>query len=62
MLDSRIYDEDVDDISLFADELEDENETPEIRYDVLPKTEDEFKRRAEEVYKRYETQYKKRFR
>ncbi len=69
MLDSRIYDEDADDISVIPDIFDDEvgagfkpaQDTGQPQ--GLPlQSEDEFKKRAAEVYKDYETQYKKRFR
>lgn len=63
MLDSRIYDEDVDDISvidIFDDDSEEVGLKPGDGKNLC--SEDEFKKRAAEVYKDYETQYKKRFR
>lgn len=60
MLDSRIYDEDSDDVCATADIFEDE--TSKICQSAPLRTEDEFKNRAAEVYREYETQYKKRFR
>src|SRR3989304_5922206 len=65
MLDSRIYDEDADDTGVESDLFEDDNisSIPPFRkggkggFD-----EEDFKRRAAEVSKDYETQYKKRFR
>jgi superfamily II DNA or RNA helicase len=62
MLDSRIYDEDADDINVTGDIFEDEGETLEIRYAAPLRTENELKKRAAEAYQIYETQYKKRFR
>ncbi len=60
LLDSRIYDEDADDINVTADIFDDDG-TLEIRYAIPLRTEDEFKKRAAEVYHAYETQYRTRF-
>lgn len=56
MLDSLIYDDEADDLT--ADMFEAEGKVPDTT-DLL--TEEDFKRRAAEVYRRYETQCKKRF-
>lgn len=56
MLDSRIYDDEADD--LIADMFEAEGKVPDTT-ELL--TEEDFKRRAAKVYRRYETQYKKHF-
>ena len=60
LLDSRIYDEDADDINVTADIFDDDG-TLEIRYAIPLRTEDEFKKRAAEVYHAYEAQYRTRF-
>ncbi len=59
LMDSRVSDEDPDEIaaSMFEEENGDEEEKP---VDDL-KAEDNFRKRAEEVYKLYETQYRSRF-
>lgn len=60
MLDSRFYDEDADDICMTASIFEDEEETKVCHSSSL-RTEKDFRKKAEEVYKGYETQFKKRF-
>ena len=60
LLDSRIYDEDADDVNVTADIFDDDG-TLEIRYAIPLRTEDEFKKRAAEVYHAYEAQYRTRF-
>lgn len=62
MLDSRIYDEDTEDTGALSDIFEDENEASKIGISSAFRTEDEFKKKAADVYKEYEAQYKKRFR
>jgi superfamily II DNA or RNA helicase len=68
LLDARIYDEDADaaDVTtnLFDDNGDDDNgvDVPaEARLTGSLRTEDDFKRRAAEVYAEYATQYKRRF-
>jgi hypothetical protein len=63
LLDSRLFDEDADALSLFSeflDEDEDEIGSPVIEKLVL-RTEKDFMRRAAEVYREYATQLKRRF-
>lgn len=59
LLDSRNYDEDSDSVGLFADEDEDTKELNEEEF--LSKSETEFKKKAEQIYKLYESQYVRRF-
>ncbi len=68
LLDSSVYDEDADAASvtadLFDDAEDDDNEgnaSVGARRAVPLRTEDDFKRRAAEVYAEYATQYKRRF-
>jgi superfamily II DNA or RNA helicase len=61
MLDSRIYDEDTEDIRSALDIFEDEDSEKINNQEVLH-SDAEFRKKAGEVYKEYETQYKKRFR
>ncbi len=61
MLDSRIYDEDTEDIRSAIDLFEDEK--PEKINNIQElHSEAEFQKRAAEIYKEYETQHKKQFR
>ena len=60
MLDSRIYDEDTEDIQSTFDIFEN-GEAAKIQAQQTLRSEAEFKKKAAEVYKEYETQYKKRF-
>lgn len=62
ILDSRIYDEDADDVSVMADMFDDDNETEGIRDATPLRTEENFRKRAAIVYQQYETQFRKRFR
>jgi len=63
ILDSRIFDEDADSdigaIELFNDENEDVNETESVSGPL--RSEEDFKRRAAEVYEEYARKYQKRF-
>jgi len=63
MLDARIFDEDVDDASITLDIFEDEESEVEGEQPAKStmRNEDDFKRRAVEVYEDYSTKYKKRF-
>ncbi len=62
MLDARINDEDADDVSVTANMFEDDNGNGSIEGARKQlRAEDDFKRRAAEVYKEYETQYRSRF-
>ena len=64
LLDSRIYDEDADDVSVTSDlfdDGEDDNATVEATGRAPLRTEADFQRRAAEVYANYSTQYKRRF-
>ncbi len=60
MLDSRFFDEDADDMCVTVNIFEEEEETKVCHISPL-RTEADFKKKAEEVYKGYETKYKKRF-
>ncbi len=67
MLDSRVYDEDADAASVTTDLFDDdensgdENGTVGAQHAAPLRTENDFKRRAAEVYAEYTTQYKRRF-
>src|SRR3989454_6521286 len=64
LLDSRIYDEDADDVSVTSDlfdDGEDDNATVEATGRAPLRTEADFQRRAAEVYATYSTQYNRRF-
>jgi len=60
MLDSRFFDEDADDMCVTVNIFDEEEDTKVCHISPL-RTEADFKKKAEEVYKGYETQYKKRF-
>jgi superfamily II DNA or RNA helicase len=60
MLDSRFFDEDADDMCVTVNIFDEEEDTKVCHFTPL-RTEADFKKKAEEVYKGYETQYKKRF-
>lgn len=59
ILDSRTNDEDADEVT--GTMFEDENGESEKKSDVRLKTEDDFKQKAEEIYKEYVSIYKSRF-
>ncbi len=59
LLDSRTNDEDSDTLGLFPDDDEENTEINEEEF--LSKTELEFRKRAEQIYKLYESHYAKRF-
>jgi hypothetical protein len=61
MLDSRVNDEDADDIKARLDFEEDAPEEEPADYGQTPCTPEEFRARAQEVYKFYETAGKRRF-
>jgi SNF2 family DNA or RNA helicase len=62
MLDARINDEDADDVSVTTNMFDDDNGDSTVKAGSKQlRTEDDFKRRAAEVYNEYETQYKSRF-
>ena len=61
ILDSRVYDEDADDVCVTGDIFENENEDTCIISPAQPQTPDDFRKRAAEVYEEYATKYKKRF-
>jgi superfamily II DNA or RNA helicase len=61
-LDTAMYDEDADDACATGDLFDEENgEECTIRRPVGPRTEEEFRQRAAEIYGEYATHYKKRF-
>jgi len=60
MLDSRFFDEDADDMCVTVNIFDEEEETKVCHISPL-RTEADFRKKAEEVYRGYETQYKKRF-
>ncbi len=61
MLDSRFFDEDADDMCVTVNIFDEEEEETKVCHISPLRTEADFKKKAEEVYKGYETQYKKRF-
>ncbi len=64
MLDARYFDEDSDDVNVTGglfEEDDNSNTSPAVP-EMSLKTEDDFRQRAAEIYARYQTQYKKRFR
>lgn len=61
MLDSRIYDEDVDDACVTSSMFDDGDEECAVRTPTSQKSEVDFKTRAAEIYKEYATQHKSRF-
>jgi superfamily II DNA or RNA helicase len=61
MLDSRLFDEDADDVCITENIFEDESDETKVCHTSSLRTEKDFKKKAAEVYKGYETQYKKRF-
>lgn len=61
-LDTAMYDEDADDACATGDLFDEENgEECTIRRPAGPRTEEEFRQRASEIYGEYATHYKKRF-
>jgi superfamily II DNA or RNA helicase len=61
-LDTAIYDEDSDDACATADLFEEDNgEECTVKGSAGPRTEDEFRQRAAEIYAEYAVHYKKRF-
>ena len=60
MLDSRFFDEDADDMCITVNIFDEEEETKVCHVSSL-RTEKDFRKKAEEVYKGYETQFRKRF-
>jgi hypothetical protein len=60
LLDSRFFDEDADDMCVTVNIFDEEEEMKVCHISPL-RTEADFRKKAEEVYKGYETQYKKRF-
>ena len=64
MLDSRLYDEDVDDLNLISDPFDDEAEAQvnDTSSPLASYTTDAFKENAAKIYHLYTTQYKRQFR
>lgn len=64
MLDARYFDEDTDDVHITGGLFEDDdnNNNSPAGPEMNLKTENDFRQRAAEIYARYQTQYKKRFR
>jgi superfamily II DNA or RNA helicase len=61
-LDTAIYDEDADDACATADLFEEDNgEECSVKGSCGPRTDDEFRQRAAEIYAEYALHYKKRF-
>ena len=61
-LDTAIYDEDTDDVCATADFFDEENgDECTIKGASGPRSEEEFRQRAAEIYSEYATHYKKRF-
>ncbi|MBM3235169.1 NgoFVII family restriction endonuclease [Candidatus Poribacteria bacterium] len=61
LLDSRVYDEDVDAVSATADIFDDDNDNESSTETIALRTEDDFKNRAADVYAEYVIQHKHRF-
>ena len=61
ILDTRIYDEDADDVCVTEDIFDDENDEQCVIASAHPRTPEEFRKRAAEIYAEYTTKYKKRF-
>ena len=63
MLDARLYDGDADDVNasggIFGDDNDNEKNEDSSAY--TPQTEENYKKRAAEVYAMYSTRYKRRF-
>ena len=67
MLDSRLYDEDADDLNLTSDPFDDDTDDTEEKFDdtssqFVSYTTDAFNEKAAEIYHLYMTQYRSRFR
>jgi superfamily II DNA or RNA helicase len=65
MLDARYFDEDADDASITGGLFDDDNsndDQPSFGSEINLLSEDDFHRRAAEIYSRYQAQYRKRFR
>ncbi len=67
MLDSRLYDEDADDLNLTSDPFDDDIDDTEEKFDetnsqFVSYTTDAFNEKAAEIYHLYTTQYRTRFR
>ena len=67
MLDSRLYDEDADDLNLTSDPFDDDIDDTEEKFDdtnsqFVSYTTDAFNEKAAEIYHLYTTQYRSRFR
>lgn len=67
MLDSRLYDEDADDLNLTSDPFDDDIDDTEEKFDdtnsqFVSYTTDAFNEKAAEIYQLYTTQYRSRFR
>ena len=67
MLDSRLYDEDADDLNLISDPFDDDTDDTEEEFDdtssqFVSYTTDAFNEKAAEIYHLYTTQYRSRFR
>jgi hypothetical protein len=61
MLDSRFFDEDADDMCVTVN-IFDEDEETKVCHSSPLRTEADFRKKPEEVYKGYGTQYKRSFR
>src|SRR3990172_3865343 len=61
ILDTRIYDEDADDVCVTEDIFDDENDEQCVIAAAHPRTPEEFRKRAAEIYAEYTTKYKKKF-
>ena len=67
MLDSRLYDEDADDLNLTSDPFDDDTDDTDEKFDdtssqFVSYTTDAFNEKAAEIYHLYTTQYRSRFR
>lgn len=61
LLDSRIIDEDIEAVNIFSDILEEDYSEREIEENITLSNNSSFKLRAKEVYGKYSTKFKKRF-
>ncbi len=62
ILDTRVFDEDADDVCVTGDIFDDdENDEQCVIASAHPRTPEEFRKRAAEIYAEYTTKYKKRF-
>ena len=61
MLDSRLFDEDADDVCITSSIFDEEGEDSKVCNTQSLRTEKDFEHKAEEIYTGYETKYRRRF-